>query len=101
MKENDAMIETMEDVADNLKEIINLFVEFRSLRDVSQDLGNLETEIAEALERALKATKFDSDKVSTYMEAFQQKLEGLKVDIENLVDNINIVTDDLMWEIEI
>lgn len=95
------MIETVEDVADNLKKIIDLFVEFRALRDVSQDLGNLETEIAEALERALKATKFDSDKVSIYMEGFQQKLEGLKADIETLVDDINVITDDLMWEISI
>lgn len=95
------MIETMEDVSEELRKILVLFVEFRSLRDVSQDLGSLETEIAMTLEDSLVATKFDSDWVSTRMESFQQKLEGLKTDVETLIDDVNVIVDELMWEISV
>lgn len=88
----------MEDVAGNLKSIVNLFVEFRALRDVSQDLGRLETKIAKALEKALVATKFDPDRVSRYMENFQQEIEGLKTDLETLVEEINSIVDDLILD---
>lgn len=95
------LIETMEDVSEALRKIIVLFVEFRSLRDVSQDLGSLETEIAMTLEGSLSSTKFDSEGVSARMEAFQQRLEGLKIDVETLLYDVNEIVEEIIYEVAV
>ncbi len=92
---------TIEDVAKKLETVIAMYIEFKKLRDVSQEIGESETQVAKLLEATRrKPAKLDPTMIADYIEQLQQPLRAVLDDFESFVDNVNRELDDLMWDVE-
>jgi len=95
-------ISTIEDVAEKLEEVITMFVEFKQLCDVSQEIAEQETRIAKLLEAAkARPPEVDPIMVADYIEQLQAPLQAVLSDFETFVENVNRELDDLMWEVDV
>ena len=95
-------VSTIEDVAKKLEEIIAMYIEFKQLRDVSQEIGKSETQLAKLLEAARrKPSRIDPLMVADYIEQLQSPLRGVLEDFETFVEEVSRELDTLMWEVEV